>query len=54
MEQSGQAQEPVRARLVHHGQGVSEDVFVAVDGILLEGKAGQLGEELVGKARSPP
>ncbi len=51
VEQRGQAQEPVRARLVHHGQGVGEDVLVAVDGVLLEGKAGQLGEELAGKAR---
>ena len=40
VQQGGQPQEPVRARLVHHRQRVGEDVLVTVDGVLLEGQAG--------------
>ena len=39
VEQGGQAQQPVGARLVDHGQGVGQHVLVAVDGVLLEGEA---------------
>ena len=54
VEQGGQTQQPVRARLVHHGQRVGQDVLVAVDGVLLEGERRELGEELVGQARLAP
>ena len=38
------------AGLVHHGQGVGQDVLVPVDRVLLEGQGRQLGQELVGQA----
>ncbi len=49
VEQGGETQQPVRARLVHHGQRVGQDVLVAMDGVLLEGEPGKLGEELGGQ-----
>ena len=54
VEEGGQAQQPVGLGLVHHGQGVGEHVLVPVDRVLLERQAGQLGQEIVGQARSRP
>ena len=50
VEEGGQAQDLVGTGLLDHRDGVGQDVLVAVDGVLLEGEAGQLGQELVGQA----
>ena len=50
VEQRGQAQQPVRRRLVHDCEGVRQDVLVPVDRILLERETRQLGQELAGQA----
>ncbi len=52
VEERGQAHDPVGPCLLHHGDGVGQDVLVAMDGVLLEGQGGQFGEELLGQARS--
>ena len=40
MEQGGQPEQSVGPGLVHHGQGVGQDVLVLVNRVLLEGQAG--------------
>ena len=51
VEERGEAHRQLRARLGHHGDRVGQDVLVVVDRVLLEGQAGQFGEELVGQPR---
>ena len=51
VEEGGQTQDPVGSGAVHHRDGVGQHVLVPVDGVLLEGEGGQLGQELVGQAR---
>jgi hypothetical protein len=50
VEQRGQPDDALGPRLLHHRDGVGEDVLVAVDRVLLEGEGGQLRQELLGQA----
>ena len=51
VEQRRQAQDAIGLGAFDDGDGVSQHVLVAVDGILLEAESRQLGQELVGQAR---
>ena len=49
VEEGGEAQQPIRTNLLHHGDGVGEHVLVTLDGVLLERQRRQLRQELFGQ-----